>query len=206
MRLKWKVLALALPVAFLVACKDQPSAPQAALEQTHAMAADWMNNADNGNANIYRFQDAYAVCWTDAKTNLRACHSTIPLGGGTPDPDCGPQDVLAPVDQQWVYVTGRDNVHAIAQGPVWITVRDLSHGGTCFDALLVAQGTGTIHSTDNAAFGIWGDYSYTDSWGWNVEGTVMTPAGRTMQYNAHYREQYSTKKGLKEVVSDINMH
>jgi hypothetical protein len=36
---KWKVVALALPAAFLVACKDQPTAPPAALQQNHAIAA-----------------------------------------------------------------------------------------------------------------------------------------------------------------------
>ena len=52
MRLKWKMVALALPAAFLWACKDQSSAPTAPLQPTHAVAADYTNNPRGAGAII----------------------------------------------------------------------------------------------------------------------------------------------------------
>src|SRR5574341_1178255 len=87
---------------------------------------NFMNNPDNGNVNLFRFEDGYAICWTDSRSSLRACHSTVPLGGGT-EPDCGLQADQEPVAIQGV-LTG-ENIRQILQGPVWVTVRDLDQPG-----------------------------------------------------------------------------
>jgi hypothetical protein len=210
MCLKWKVMALALPVAFLVACKEQPSAPQASLLQTNAMAS----KSDSGSLKIYRFQDAFAACWTDLGNGLRACNATIPLGGGT-EPNCGLQADAPPVD--WLQVVINPvtfRVKANVQGQVWVTIRDLNNPGNCFGSALVAQGWGTVQYEDNDQFGATFSPSVrsVDSWKWGANGNLTAVSGRTVKYSGHYHAVWdgavdSLGNGiLRNEVGQVNLH
>jgi len=164
---------------------------------------DWTNNPDVGRADFYRYQDAYVMCWTDSGNGLRACHSTVPLGNGT-EPDCGPQGVLPPVDVQDVLANG--NWHQVLQGPVWITIRDLSSAGECFDATLVAQGDGRLQNTDNDVLGVEPGAKNANAFGWMAEGSLMSPTGQTMMYSGHARAQYSEQGGFFRGKNEVTLH
>jgi len=58
MFVRWKVLALALPVALLMACKDQPSAP---LEQTHSAAAPSFAATSGWSEFVYYAEPGYKI-------------------------------------------------------------------------------------------------------------------------------------------------
>jgi hypothetical protein len=52
---KWKVVALSLPAAFLVACTDQPTAP---VEETHGVTANMASHVDLGHVVVgYAWND-----------------------------------------------------------------------------------------------------------------------------------------------------
>jgi len=66
MRLKWKVVALALPVALLVACKDQPSAP---LQQTDGAQVPSFAATSGWSEFVYYVEPGYkfyAACIDDS--------------------------------------------------------------------------------------------------------------------------------------------
>jgi hypothetical protein len=167
-----------------------------------APSFNFMNNPDNGNVNIFRFEDAYVICWTDSKSSLRACHSTVPLGDGS-ELDCGPQAELDPVAFQGVVPF--ETIRQILQGPVWITVRDLDQPGECFDALLVAEGTGTLNGTDNDLFFDESGGQNANAWGWSASGTLTTPAGTETGYSGHARFVFNEKAGFKSLSADVNL-
>ena len=201
------LVLVALAATLLTSACSQPAPTDPAglpIQATEPGASfTWMNNPDNGNINIFRFEDAYAICWTDSKTSLRACHSTIPLGGGG-EPDCGLRADQEPIAQQGI-LTG-ENLRFILQGPVWITVRDLAQPGDCFDALLVAEGPGTLYATDNDLFGTEPGSSNTNAWGWSATGTLTTPAGSQVGYSGHARSMFSERGDFKSLSADINLH
>jgi hypothetical protein len=198
----WLVLA---PLLLIAACGQEPAEPAGAPVQASdaGPSFSWMNNPDNGNINIFRFEDGYAICWNDSETSLRACHSTLPLGGGT-EPDCGLQGDEEPVAQQWAQ-TG-ENVRMVLQGPVWITVRDLAQAGDCFDALLIAEGPGSLYGTDNDLFGVDPDASNTNAWGWSATGALTTPGGAEVGYSGHARSMFSERGDFKSLSADVNIH
>lgn len=187
----------------LAACDRQPSAPVG--EETPDL--NWMNNPDNDNLRITRFQDAFIACWSDATNGLRACHSTIPLGDGT-ETDCGPQDELDPIDFQWVGLIDEGNlfaswIHQNAKGQVWITVRDLNQPGSCFDNKLVAEGFGTVHNTDNDLFGTVDNNA--NAWGFAGRGKLTTPDGGAVTYNGHIRFRFNNAAGFKELSARVTV-
>ena len=204
----WKqALCTVSLVIGLVACDRQPSAP--AGEETPAF--DFTNNLDNGNLRVTRFlQDEFIACWSDATNGLRACHATIPLGDGTED-DCGPQGQLDPVHVQEIGLFDPDVeffvnwLHQNLKGRVWVTVRDLTQPGTCFDNRLVAEGWGKVHYTDNDLFGVGGPDRNANAWGFRGQGRLTTPAGRSVSYNGHTLFRFNRTADFKEVPPKVEV-
>ena len=195
---KYPVFLLSLLVG-LGSCDSSSSLAPAARGDP---AFNWMNNPDNGNVRIMRFEDVFIVCWSDDENGLRACHSTIPLGDGT-ETDCGPQDVLDPVENQFVGLIDEIDffaswLHANAKGRVWITVRDLTQPGDCFDNLLVAEGWGRAHYVDNDLFGVGEGDKNANAWGFRAQGKLTTPDGGTLVYNGHFHGVFNRASDLKE--------
>ena len=167
----------------LAACDRQPVAPI----DGGSPAYNWMNNPDNGNIRIARFQEHFAVSWTDPKNGLRATHTTFPLG------DCGPQVELDPLDVQDVGLfIDTDEfflswLHRNTKGRLWVIVRDPSQAGTCFGNKLIAEGWGEMHYTDNDLFGFQEGDKNSNAWGFGGKGLLTTPDGRQVRYNGHAR-------------------
>jgi hypothetical protein len=164
--MRWRIPLLIVLLAFVaVSCDQQPTSPvndQAVVENP---TFNWMND-HGGSLRVYRFADDYAACWT-GRTGLRACHATVPLGGGA-EPDCGLQVVAEPGAWQDVLIKedaweDLDRMATHFTGGVYITVRDLNSPGDCFDAELVAEGWGSVVALDNAIFGA--TEPNTNTWG-----------------------------------------
>jgi hypothetical protein len=190
----------------LAACDRQPTAPVG----LDTPAFDWTNNSDNGNVRIMRFQDGFIACWSDATNGLRACHATFPLGDGT-ETDCGPQGELDPVGHQQVGLIDPDDffsswLHDNAKGKVWITVRDETQPGTCFDNQLVAEGWGNVHATDNDLFGTTETDHNTNAFGIRGNGRLTTPEGATVQYSGHTHARFGNAQGFKEIPPLVQVH
>jgi hypothetical protein len=171
------VLGLGAPLA-LAGCGREATGPAGATTP----AFDWMNNPDNGNVRFARFELDYFMSWTDPSKGLRALHTTYPLS-----PDCGPQDVLDPIDAQNIGLSTDPKIRANWQGPVWIVIRDVTQPGTCFGNKLVAQGPGRLHYTDNDFSGPGPDAANTNAFGWMGAGEVTTPDGVRLHYNGSLR-------------------
>lgn len=176
-----------LPLVF-AACTER--APVAPIEDGPAF--NWMNNTDVANPRIFRGETDYLACWSDATNGLRACHATVPLGGGT-EPDCGLQEVGDPIGFQDIGTYNPDDpfsswIHETVTGPVFITVRDQTQPGECFGNLLVAQGWGNFRYVDNDIFGVGEGDRNANSWGFSGHGALTTPDGGTVQYDGsiHY--------------------
>lgn len=189
------------------ACEREAVAPVDAA----VPAFSWMNNPDNGNPRIVRFEEEFILCWSDAENGLRACHSTIPLGDAD-EPDCGPQEVLDPVERQDVGLFDPNVeffvnwLHAHVKGEVWITVRDETQPGSCFDNELIAEGRGKVHYTDNDLFGAGPEHPNTNAFGFRAQGQLITPEGATVQYNGHVHSTFSNTKELKEIPPKVSVH
>lgn len=174
------IVVLAL-LAF--ACDKQPTAPSSSTP-----VFNYMNNPDNGNFKLVRFQLGYAFCWTDPSNGLRVCNNTVPMGStGNRDPDCGLQAAIDGIDHQHLIV--QDNVdpyaaeiHLNDMGDVWVTVRDMTQPGTCFNTRLVAEGLASFHLVDNDMMGTVAGERNTNTWGYNVEGMLTTPEGQLVHY------------------------
>jgi hypothetical protein len=89
---------------------------------------------------------------------------------------------------------------------VWITVRDLAQPGDCFDALLIAEGPGSLYGTDNDLFGVDPGASNTNAWGWSATGALTTPGGAEVGYSGHARSMFSERGDFKSLSADINLH
>lgn len=191
----------------LLACDQTPTAPVTA----DGPAYNWMNNPDIGNVRVTRFESHIAICWTDAATGLRACHSTVPLGGGT-EPDCGPQELLDPVARQEIGVFDPADVFGSwlrvnQNGEAWITVRDVTTPGTCFGNRLVAQGWGTFHYTDNDLYGSNGTDPNANAWGYMTHGVLpLADGSATGSYNGHSRFRYNDAAGIRVLAARAAIH
>ncbi len=173
-----------LGAVLLVGCTEQ-NVPTASTDALPTPAFNWLNNPDNGNFRISRFEDAFAACWTDPRTGLRACHATIPLGGGT-EPDCGLQELGDPADFQQVIIDADAfRIMTNSVGELFITIRDLTTAGDCFGAALVAEGSGTMRYTDNDTFG--SVVNNTNAWGFMARGNLTTTGGAPAKYSGHAR-------------------
>ena len=192
----------------LASCDRQPSAPSGT---PIAPDMNWMNNPDNGNPRITRFEDHFLACWSDADNGLRACHATLPLGGATPDADCGPQEVLDPIAYQDVGLLNEDEdvfswIRGHVKGRLWITVRDLTQPGNCFDNKLVAEGWGEFHTNDNSIFGVGEGFNFTNAWGLRGHGRLSTPEGETVVYNGHIHFIFGNVQDFREFPPTVSVH
>lgn len=194
----------------LVSCDRQPVGPVS----SDGSAFNWANNPDGGSVRISRVEEGFIVCWSDgaadAATGLRACHSTFPLGDGT-ESDCGPQAELDPIQIQRVGLVDELDLfaswlHQNAKGVLWITVRDLSQPGTCFDSKLVAEGWGNFHNNDNDLFGTAPDDKNANAWRFAAQGRLRTPTGGTVSYNGHLNFLFSHTAGFKELSAQVAVH
>ena len=193
--------ALTLVPLLFLACDRELAAP--AIAGAGHPAFNWMNNPDNGNFRIFRFQDGLFACWTDPATGLRACHATIPLGDGT-EPDCGLQTGADPADWQAVLAdVDAFRIAINAVGRVWITVRDENNAGDCFDAALVAEGWGSMHYTDNDLFGT--AIHNANAWGFIATGNLTTTAGASAGYSGHARFRGNNSRGFLAASLQVNL-
>ncbi len=181
MRLTWKVAALTLPLVFLAACKDQPSAPTAPPQQTHAIAADYTNNPDGGGPNmLYRGVDGWSFTATDDRyivaffpDPLSRCGHDFPTQGGAVSQYHGDINSFF----HWVGKGRMMNVYVI----------DTSEPATC----TVPLGSGALVGwSENGVVNTVGDNEtwtgevpvvpdYADSWRDNGKATLTTPDGGT---------------------------
>ena len=177
-----------LLLAGVTACDGQP--PTSTVEKPEL---NWMNNPDNGNIRIARFQEHFAVSWTDPRNGLRATHTTFPLG------NCGPQVDLDPLDVQDVGLfIDTDEfflswLHRNMKGRLWVIVRDPSQAGSCFGNKLIAEGWGEMHLTDNDLFGAGPDDNNANAWGFGGRGTLITPQLNQLRYSGHARFTFTGK-------------
>ena len=183
-----RYLRLALLPLVFAACTEQ--APVAPIEDGPTL--NWKNNLDGGSLRIFRYIDHYAACWSDSDNGLRACHATVPLGGGS-EPDCGLQVVAEPGAWQEILIKEDayeefDRIFTHFKGDVYITVRDLNSPGDCFDSELVAEGWGAVNALDNDIFGT--AEPNTNTWGASAHGVLMTTGGEQVQYSGHFRSMF----------------
>jgi len=171
-----------------------------------------MNNTDNGNVRIARFEEHFAVSWTDPRNGLRATHTTfpIPFPEDVPETDCGPQVDLDPLDVQDVgeFIDSeeffRSWLHRNEKGSLWVIIRDVNQVGDCYGNKLIAEGPGEMHYTDNDLFGFVEGETHANAWGFGARGTLTTPDGRTVHYSGHLRTV-----ALPEIVHEdavVNLH
>lgn len=185
---KYAFLIASLVTGFS-ACDRQPVAPS----NPDAPAYNWMNNPDNGNIRIARFQEHFATSWTDPRNGLRATHTTFPIPlFGEPEPDCGPQVDLDELDVQDVGLLDFSDFFASwlrrnEKGRLWVIVRDMNQAGDCYGKKLIAEGWGEMHYTDNDLFGAGPDDRNANAWGFGGRGTLTTPQGMLVRYSGHAR-------------------
>jgi hypothetical protein len=207
MRFPWKWAALALPVSLLVACSEQPTTtPETGIRSVAGpMAADFMNNPDNGNPRIYRNQVDFGVSWSDPTTGLRATHWTFEAQAGCGDWPSGVMDLQEVSSDPTDFFASRVNANGLAK--VWIKVRDTNQPGDCFGNLLVAEGPGTLHYTDNDEYAyVPNDRNSKDAYGFMGQGTLTTPEGRNVQYSGHWRSVYDPDVGTQTLNLQVVLH
>jgi hypothetical protein len=184
-------LTLILVPLLLLACGREPAAPA----MGGGPSFNWMNNPDNGNVRIARYGTDWAVSWTDPGTGLRATHTTYPIPvGNIPELDCGPQELLDPVDVQDVGLPDLNDFLATrfrssVTGSLWIIVRDLGQPGDCYGATLVAQGQGNFRYTDNDVIA-WYEGSTRrndNAFGYMAQGSLTDVNGQTRRYSGLLR-------------------
>lgn len=185
-------ITMALLVVALAACDSAPTAPTGAPGPSNGTSPvagpnfSWNNNPDNGNIRIVRYQTDFALSWTDPRTGLRATHTTFPIGN---EPDCGPQEVLDPIDGQDVGLADLDDflrswLHVHYDGELYIIVRDLNTPGSCYGAALVAQGMGRLRLNDNDAFAWYPSGRNNDNaFSYQAVGTLTGVDGGRVHYN-----------------------
>jgi hypothetical protein len=175
-------LILFLAPLSLGACAPEPTA------SVPGPVFDFLNNPDNGNPRVFRYQDEFAVAWTDPGSGLRATHWTSRF---LEEPGCGDFEG-GPIAFQEIGLIDADDffasqIRANVLGDVWIIVRDLNQAGNCFGAKLVAEGWGKAHYTDNDVFGLGPDEPNANAWGYSADGVLTAPDGSTVRYAGHLR-------------------
>jgi hypothetical protein len=174
-----KALLLAIPLLVL-ACDREPVAPAA----EGGISANYMNNPDNGNPRIWRYETSFFMAWND--NGLRVTHRTDPTSAYG---DCF--EFAPPGAAEWnERLFGPPELSsrwmANVQAEVWITVRDLTQPGTCAGNLLIAEGWGRLLYNDNDEFaGANLDRKNANAWSYRATGDLVTPDGRTLRYSGH---------------------
>lgn len=181
-----RLLAVIALGAVVAACSEQATSPRAS---TPAVAADFMNNPDNGNPRIFRGEYDWGIAWTDASHGLRAIHRTYPLTGvGCDEFEAGP--LVAAPEVAWIdaadFMASRFVLNA--KGDVWIIIRDTNAPGDCLGNRLVAAGWGKIHINDNDELAYYpNSRNNMDAVGCSAQGTLTTPDGGTVEYSGFWR-------------------
>lgn len=179
---KLSLVALALAVG-LVACADQPSPTALSEGVAPAPAFNYLNNPDNGNARIFRFEShVFFLIFQFPNTlppagtpDLVAVHSTTPNCGGILEP----ADFQSVVDNPTDPTAGKVR-ELIQADPINIFIVDLSQSGNCFGFQLVARGTGKLVNTDNDFF-VAGNNA--NAFGFTAQGQLTGPTGQKAHYN-----------------------
>ncbi len=205
-RLGTFLTASACVAGLVVACTDGPTETATMLSPVF----DWTNNPDNGNIRIFRGETHWVSCWSDAENGLRACHGTLPLGGGT-EPDCGLQQEGDLIEFQDVGIFNPDDpfsswIHEVVKGEVFITVRDLNQPGDCFGAKLVAEGWGQFMYADNDIFGIGPEGNNANAWKFQGNSnSLIAPDGSRVNYNGHAHLRWN-EQDLKVTSLKVDVH
>ena len=200
--MRGRILAIAVALA-LMGCgreADMATAPP-------APAFDFSNNPDNGNPRVFRYQDEFGVAWTDPGSGLRVTHWSTRF---LVEPGCGDFEGRGPIAFQQVGLLDLADIFASqlrvnAMGDVWVIVRDLNQPGNCFGAALVAEGWGSIHYTDNDAFGLGPNQPNANAWGYIGDGVLTTPTGGTVRYSGHLRIAFTGAGELATARPTINL-
>lgn len=176
-------LPLILAPLALLACSPEPEATPTSPRPAFALA-----NNPIGDPSVYRYEDEFAVAWTDPGNGLRATHWSSRF---FVEPGCGNFEG-GPIGYQEVGLIDADDffasqIRANVMGPVWIIVRDLNQPGDCFGNKLIAEGWGQAHYTDNDVFGLDSEHANANAWGYMGEGKLTAPDGSTRRYAGHLR-------------------
>lgn len=205
--MRWRIpLAAVLALFVAASCQEAPVEPAA--DQVAGITFNWLNNPDNGNPRIFRGETHWISCWSDSENGLRACHGTLPLGGGS-EPDCGLQEEGDLIEFQDVGIFNPDDpfsswIHEVVKGDVWITVRDLNTPGTCFGAALVAEGWGRFMYVDNDIFGT--TVNNTNTWKFRGHGNLTAPDGSRVNYNGHIKLMFGPNVPGRINSAVVNAH
>jgi len=198
-------LAAGLALVLTFGCADQLTTPTALNEAAPAPAFNFLNNPDNGNARIFRFEqhvfflifqfpDAAPPAGTP---DLVAVHTTTP--------DCG--GILEPADLQAVLEDPDDpffnQVRQVTLAdPINIFIVDLSQAGSCFGLELVASGTGKLVDTDNDLFIFLRDSNNANAFGFTAQGQLYSPAGQIAHYNGVSKISWDGNTGARFFVNE----
>ncbi|MEJ2548509.1 MAG: hypothetical protein P8125_11980 [Gemmatimonadota bacterium] len=201
--MRWRIpLVLALVALVSVSCEQQPVEPQN--EQVSEATFDFLNNPDNGNPRITRYEDYWRFCWSDADSEYRyrVCHVSFPY----PEPQgCDISDLGPPLSHFDLGDWDVDNprIHHIIKGETWVTIRDTWQEGDCFGNVEVASGWGKFMHLDNDVFGTAEGDRNANTWQYKGTGQLMTPGGDEVAYNGRLHLLFSNARGftvLKESV------
>ena len=200
------VAVLALFVA--VSCDQQPVEPagdQVASEATF----DFMNNPDNGNPRVDRWEDYWRFCWSDADSEYRyrVCHVSYPWEGGPPQA-CDISELGPPLSTQDIGDWDVNNpwIHTLVKGETWTVIRDTYLEGDCHGNVEVASGWGRFMVLDNDIFGTAEGDNNANTWQFKGNGQLMTPGGEKVAYNGKLHFLYSNAGGFKVLQETVNVH
>jgi len=157
-----KLMAALVLAGLVLACTDQPTAPQ---QRTPAVSADFMNNPDGGGAVVDRYGPyEYVVAWNNNPTaTVRAYHTTFPLSWavdgvnffGWEDAVCGPENPTPGFRLQEVAHWDHTDPSSVwlwnGVADVWIALVDRTSSGPCNTRPIIASGWGKLRYTDNNA-------------------------------------------------------
>lgn len=204
--MRWRIPIVVLLALFVAVSCDQQPLQQTPDQITTEANFDFLNNPDNGNPRIWRGEDYWRFCWSDAESEYRyrVCHVSYPLEGGPPQacdiPDLGP-----PLAHQDIGDWDVDNpfIHHVIKGDTWVVVRDTWVEGDCFGSVEVASGWGKFMVNDNDVFGTAEGDNNANTWQFKGNGQLMTPDGAKVAYNGRLHLLSSNTLGfmvLQEVV------
>ena len=201
-----RLLAVLALGAVVSACSEQATAPKT---NTPAIAANFMNNPDNGNPKIGRFGGSYWwIEWTDGRYD--ALHITGPTAHpnvcGTDQQFFTESQVVWPNQEEW----WTSIVHSHDTGVLWVILRDRQTPGPCGGLALVAQGPASFRAIyTDVLSGWWGvENGRKNSWveTFQSEGDLTTPTGETVRYNGHLHLTIAPDNTTKDWQSQIILH
>jgi hypothetical protein len=174
---KFTSIASVLVLSALIAsCTDQPTATEG--PTLDAPSLNFMNNPDNGNPKVWRYEDGAFLLIFDSDSPLVAVHTTFPNCGGELQPVSVQEIVDNPNDPF------SDQVRQLLQADdINIYIVDLSASGACFGFGLVASGTGNLVNTDNDFWAFLHDNPNANAFGFTAQGSLTSPGGAGVRYS-----------------------